>query len=78
MKDAVEINLPYLVHHCCQNQTFQIITLQEKEKTNLTYHVSQWNQRDSQWIMGHFFWAIICEIRTECKGQYVLSNYGEN
>ena len=43
----------------------KIVTLQEKEKTYLTFNESQWNQTCFQFILGRFFWSIHHEIYTQ-------------
>uniref|UniRef100_A0AAR2J331 C2 domain-containing protein n=1 Tax=Pygocentrus nattereri TaxID=42514 RepID=A0AAR2J331_PYGNA len=44
-------------------------TLQEKEKTRITFSVSQWNQTSYQVIFGLLFWSVCQEIHTEYKDQ---------
>ena len=40
----------------------KMVTLQEKEKTYITFNVSQWNQTFFQVIFGHLFWSVLHEI----------------
>ena len=54
--------------------TSKMVTLREKEKTYLTFNVSQWNQTFYQVTLGRFFLSIHREIYAQRKGQYVFSN----
>ena len=53
----------------------KIVTLQEKEKTCLTFNESQWNLISFQVILAHFFWSNHHEIYRQYKGQEAFSNY---